>query len=120
MLRQTVKTDEIGRSVDACSQRYPNGVGTNMQKGDVPTRYQSVATSLAPYGLSPPISRQRIDRYEGQRVPSHERSHKTERVERATVDGSCMGRMVPHTFSKGRKRVRYDGASHGRVPRSRA
>jgi hypothetical protein len=47
MRRQTVKNDAIDRLVDACDQRYPNGFVTNVQKGDVPTRYQSLATSLA-------------------------------------------------------------------------
>ena len=42
MLRQTVKTDAINRLVDACSQRYPNGFVTNVHKGDVPARYQSL------------------------------------------------------------------------------
>jgi hypothetical protein len=110
MLRQTVQTDEINRLVDACYQRYPNGFVTNVQKGDVPTRYQSLATSLAKYVVSPPISLRRIDRYDGQRVTSHYRSHKTERVERETVEVyTFIGRMVQHTFSKGFKRVRYYG-----------
>jgi Putative transposase len=110
MLRQTVQTDEIDRLVDACYQRYPNGFVTNVQKGDVPTRYQSLATYLAKYVVSPPISLRRIDRYDGQRVTYHYRSHKTERVERETVKVyTFIGRMVQHTFLKGFKRVRYYG-----------
>ena len=110
MLRQTVKTDAIDRLVDACYQRYPNGFVTNVQKGDVPTRYQSLATYLAKYVVSPPISLRRIDDYDGQRVTYHYRSHKTERVERETVNVyTFIGRMVQHTFSKGFKRVRYYG-----------
>jgi hypothetical protein len=110
MLRRTVKTDEIDRLVDACYQRYPNGFVTNVQKGDVLTRYQSLATYLAKYVVSPPISLRRIDRYDGQRVTYHYRSHKTDRVERETVDVyTFIGRMVQHTFSKGFKRVRYYG-----------
>jgi hypothetical protein len=95
MLRQTVKTDEVDRLVDACYQRYPNGFVANVQKGDVPTRYQSLATYLAKYVVSPPISLRRIDRYDGQRVTYHYRSHKTDRVERETVDVyTFIGRMV--------------------------
>ena len=110
MLRQTVKTNALDRLVDACYQRYPNGFVTNVQKGDVPTRYQSLATYLAKYVVSPPISLRRIDHYDGQRVTYHYRSHKTERVERETVDVyTFIGRMVQHTFSKGFKRVRYYG-----------
>ena len=95
MLRQTVQTDEINRLVDVCYQRYPNGFVTNVQKGDVPTRYQSLATYLAKYVVSPPISLRRIDRYDGHRVTYHYRSHSTEPVEHETVDvETFIGRMV--------------------------
>ena len=43
MLRQTVKTPEIRQLVDTCYTRYRAGFVTNVQKGDVPTRYQSLA-----------------------------------------------------------------------------
>lgn len=110
MLRQTVKTKEINRWVDACYQRYRNGFVTNVQKGDVPARYQSLATYLAKDVVSPPISLRRIDRYEGHRVTYHYRSHKSERVEQDTVDVSTfIGRMVQHVCPKGFQRVRYDG-----------
>src|SRR5262249_16849968 len=85
MLRQTVKTKEIQRLVDACYRRYREGFVTNVQKGDVPSRYQSLATYLAKYVVSPPIALRRIDRYDGQRVTYHYRSHKSEHVERETV-----------------------------------
>jgi Putative transposase/Transposase zinc-binding domain len=110
MLRQTVKTQEIKRLVDACYTRYREGFVTNIQKGDVPARYQSLARYLAKYVVSPPISLRRIDCYEGHRVTSHYRSHKTERVERETVDVyTFIGRMVQHVFPKGFQRVRYYG-----------
>jgi hypothetical protein len=110
MLRQTVKTQEIKRLVDACYTRYREGLVTNVQKGDVPARYQSLATYLAKYVVSPPISLRRIDRYDGHSVTSHYRSHKSERVERETVAVyTCIGRMVQHTFAKGFQRVRYYG-----------
>lgn len=110
MLRQMVKTAEINRLVDACYRRYRNGFVTNVQKGDVPSRYQSLATYLAKYVVSPPISVRRIDRYDGQQVTYHYRSHTTERVERETVDVCIfIGRMVQHVFPKGFKRVRYYG-----------
>ena len=38
MLRQTVKTKEIHRLIDACYTRYREGFVTNVQKGDVPAR----------------------------------------------------------------------------------
>jgi len=110
MLRQTVKTHEMDRLVDVCYTRYREGFVTNVQKGDVPSRYQSLATYLAKYVVSPPISVRRIDRYDGHSVTYHYRSHKTERVERETVDVyTFIGRMVQHVFPKGFQRVRYYG-----------
>ena len=61
MLRQRVKTPEIRRLVDTCYTRYREGFVTNVQKGDVPARYQSLATYVATYVVSPPISLRRID-----------------------------------------------------------
>jgi Transposase zinc-binding domain/Putative transposase len=96
MLRQTVQTREMKRLVDACYTRYREGFVTNVQKGDVPARYQSLATYRAKYVVSPPISLRRIDRYDGQRVTYHYRSHKSERVEWDRVDVyTFIGRMVP-------------------------
>jgi hypothetical protein len=68
MVRKTLGTAEIDRVVDACYKTYPNGFVANVQKGDVPSRYQSFATYLAQYVVSPPIALRRIDRYDGQRV----------------------------------------------------
>jgi hypothetical protein len=109
-LRQTVKTQEMKRLVEACYTRYREGFVTNVQKGDVPARYQSLARYLAKYVVSPPISLRRIDRYDGHSVTYHYRSHKSERVERERVDVyTFIGRMVQHTFPKGFQRIRYDG-----------
>jgi hypothetical protein len=47
MRRQTVKTQEIKRFVEACYPRYRAGLVTNVQKGDVPARSQRFATYLA-------------------------------------------------------------------------
>jgi Putative transposase/Transposase zinc-binding domain len=110
MLRQTLKTPEVNRLVAACYTRYREGFVTNVQKGDVPARYQSLATYLATYVVSPPISLRRIARYDGHQVTYHYRSHKSERVERETVDVyTFIGRMMQHVFPKGFKRVRYYG-----------
>ena len=60
--------------------------------------------------MSPPISLRRIDRYDGHRVTYHYRSHKSERVERETVEVyTFIGRMVQHVFPKGFQRIRYYG-----------
>ena len=110
MLRQTVKTSEIRRLVATCYTRYREGFVTHVQKGDVPARYQSLARYLAQYVVSPPISLRRIDRYDGQRVTYHYRSHKSERVEWETVAVyTFIGRMVQHVFAKGFQRIRYYG-----------
>jgi hypothetical protein len=102
MLRQIVKTQEIQRLVDACYTRYREGFVTNVQQGDVPARCQSLARYLAKYVVSPPISLWRIDRYDGQQVTYHYRSHKSERVERETVTVyTFIGRLIQHVFSKG-------------------
>ena len=76
------------------SRKYPNGLVTNVQKGTVPSQYQSVARYVAKYVVSPPIAVRRIDRYDGERVTYHYRSHRTDRVvsldsvdERATKCG---------------------------------
>jgi len=110
MCREALHTDEIERLVHACYAKYPHGFVANVQKGDVPSRYQSLATYLAKYVVSPPISLRRIDRYDGQSVTYHYRSHKTERVERERVAVyTFIGRMIQHVFPKGFKRIRYYG-----------
>jgi hypothetical protein len=112
MVQQTVKTHKIKikQLIDTCYTRYREGFVTNVQKGDVPSQYQSLARYLAKYVVSPPISLRRIDRYDGQRVTYHYRSHKSERVEWETVDVyTFIGRMVQHVCPKGFKRIRYYG-----------
>jgi Putative transposase/Transposase zinc-binding domain len=110
MLRQTLKTDTINQLVDACFTKYPTGLVTNVQKGQVPSQYQSLARYVAKYVVSPPISVRRIEAYDGARVTYHYRSHRTDRVEHETVDvHTFIGRMVQHTLPKGFKRIRYYG-----------
>jgi DNA-directed RNA polymerase subunit RPC12/RpoP len=110
MLRQTLQTDAVKRLVDACFRKYPDGLVTNVQKGAVPSQYQSVARYVAKYVVSPPIAVRRIERYDGTRVTYHDRSHRTERVEHETVAvETFIGRMVQHTMPKGFKRIRYYG-----------
>jgi len=108
MLRQTLKTEAIEQLVDVCFSKYPDGLVTNVHKGQVPAQSQSVARYVAKYVVSPPIAVRRIDRYDGARVPSHDRSHRTDRMEYETVDvATCIGRMVQHTMPKGFQRIRY-------------
>ena len=115
-LRKTLETDAMKRLVDVCFRQYPNGLVTNVQKGKVPSQYQSLARYVAKYVVSPPISVKRIDRYDGERVTYHYRSHRTERVEHETVDvDTFIGRMVQHTMPKGFKRIRYDGVQATKI-----
>jgi hypothetical protein len=110
MVRKTLKTDAINQLVDTCFRKYPHGLVTHVPKGQVPSQYHSVARYVAKYVVSPPISVRRIDRYDGERVTYHYRSHRTERVEHATVGvETFIGRMIQHTMPKGFKRIRYDG-----------
>src|SRR5213594_1300690 len=110
MVRKTLKTDASNQLVDACFRKYPHGLVTNVQKGQVPAQAQSVARYVAKYVVSPPIAVRRIDRYDGERVTYHYRSHRTDRMEHETVPvDTFIGRMVQHTMPKGFKRIRYYG-----------
>ena len=65
---------------------------------------------MAKYVVSPPIAVRRIERYDGARVTSHDRSHRTDRMEHETVPvDTFIGRMVQHIVPKGFKRIRYAG-----------
>lgn len=110
MLRQTLPRPAVKRLVDKCFRRYPKGFIAQVQKGDVPSRYHTLATYLAKYVVTPPISVRRIDRYEGHHVTYHYRSHRTERVEHERVPvHTFIGRMIQHVVPKGFKRIRYYG-----------
>jgi hypothetical protein len=110
MVRRTLRTDAVHQLVDTCFRKYPNGLVTNVPKGTVPAQYQSLARYVAKDVVSPPISVRRIDRYAGEQVTYHYRSHRSERVEHATVAvATVIGRMVQHIVPKGFKRSRYYG-----------
>lgn len=110
MRRQTLKTEAVAEVVGTCFRTYPNGLVTNVQKGALPAQAHSVARYVAKYVVSPPISVRRIDRYDGERVTYHYRSHRTDRLEHETVPvQTFLGRMVQHVLPKGFKRIRYYG-----------
>ena len=115
-LRETLPTPAVKRLVDRGFRRYPNGFIAQVQKGEVPARYHTLATYLAKYVVTPPISVRRIDRYEGRRVTYHYRSHRTERTEHETVDVlTFIGRMMQHVVPKGFQRVRYYGVQATKI-----
>ena len=110
MLRQTLKTEAINQMVDACFRPYPNGLVSNVHKGQVPSQAQGVARSVAQDVVSPPIAVRRLDCDDGKRVTYHYRSHRTERGAQETVDVlTCIGRMVPQTAPTGCQRIQYYG-----------
>ncbi|MFO0794007.1 MAG: transposase [Candidatus Brocadiaceae bacterium] len=110
MMRREIETEEMEDEVDKCYKKYPKGLVANVQKGEVPGRYRSLAKYLAKYVVSPPISVRRIDEYDGKKVRYHYKSHKTERVEEEKVDVyTFIGRMIQHVLPKGFKRIRYYG-----------
>jgi putative transposase len=110
MLRQTLKTEASDQLVDPCVRQSPDGWVTKVQKGAVPAQAHRVARYVAPYVVRPPIAVRRLDRDEGARGTSPDRSHRTERMEHATIPvATCIGRRVQQTMPKGLQRIRYDG-----------
>jgi hypothetical protein len=116
MLKKEIGTEEIKRLVDESYKIYPNGFVANVQKGDVPSRYNSLARYLAKYVVNPPISIRGIDSYDGEKVTYHYHSHKTKREEQECVDVyTVIGRMIQHVFFKGFQRIRYYGVQETRT-----
>ena len=110
MGRQTLTSAAVQQVVETCWRRYPRGLVTNVHKGTVPAQFHSVARYVAKYVVSPPMAVRRIDRYEGERVTYHYRSHRTDRVAHETVEvHTFIGRMVQHALPKGFQRIRYYG-----------
>ena len=90
--------------------KYPDGLVTHGQQGQVPAPSQRRARDVAPSVVSPPIAVRRMDRYEGHRGTDPSRSHRPERGAPATVEvATFSGRRVPHTVPQGFKRMRDDG-----------
>jgi len=58
MLKEEIGTGEIRGLVDKCYERYPKGFVANVQKGDVPSRYRSLAKYLAKYVVSADINQE--------------------------------------------------------------
>ena len=91
------------------SGQYPNGLVTNVHKGNVPSQYQSVARYVAKYVVSPPISVRRIDRYDGERVTYITAPTAPTGWTWTRGCQTFIGRMIQHTMPKGFKRIRYYG-----------
>ena len=77
--------DGRGPSVGRCVFPATGRAGDQRAKGEaVPTQARLCATHVAKYVVSP-IAVRRIDRYDGERVTYHCRSHRTDRMEHETV-----------------------------------
>lgn len=110
MLRQTLKPEAIPQGGAPCCRKSPNGLVPNVHKGQGPSQAQSVARYVARSVVRPPLSVRRLERSEGEWVPYHSRSHRTDRGEQATLDVlTFLGRMGQHPMPKGCTRIRYDG-----------
>ena len=110
MLREEIDTVEIEEKIDASYRKYPKGFVANVQKGEVPDKMEALARYIVKYVVSPPISVSRIDKYDGERVKYHYKSHRTNRIEVEEIEVyKFIGRMIQHMLPKGFKRIRYYG-----------
>jgi hypothetical protein len=110
MLKARVGTREMKQQIDALWQKYPNGLVAYLEEGKVPGGGQGLASYLAKYVVSPPISLRRILSYDGQRVRYGYRDPKSGKREVAELPVlRFIGRMVQHILPKGFHRIRYYG-----------
>ena len=106
-MRPPRQTEGVNQWMERCCTPYPHGLVRNVPKGNVPSQSQSVARYVAKYVVRPPLAVRRLERSAGERVTSHDRSHRPERVEPDTVAvDTLIGRMVQHTRPQGFKRIR--------------
>lgn len=110
MLKERVGTAEMRQQLEALWRQYRHGLVAYWHKGKVPAGATGLASYLAKYVVSPPISLRRIIRYDGQRVCYWYRDHKTGKRQEADVTAlTFIGRMVQHILPKGFHRIRYYG-----------
>jgi hypothetical protein len=102
MLREIIPDSNIEKDIDRGWRQYPKGFVAFVDKGEVPPGGQGLATYLAKYVVSPPISVKRIEQYDGDTVSYWYRDHKTGQIEHATLPSlRFIGRMVQHILPKG-------------------
>jgi hypothetical protein len=110
MLRKKVKDPAIRKDVDTGWNNYPKGFVAFVDKGKVPPGGKGLATYLAKYLVSPPISVRRIESYDRLSVNYWYKDHRTEQVEHETLPVlRFIGRMVQHILPKGFQRISYYG-----------
>src|SRR6266568_5179314 len=113
MVRRTLRTDAVNQLVDTCFRKYPNGLVTNVQKGQVPSQYQSVARYVAKYVVSPPISVKRIRYYGVQATKTFAKVKGVIQAALAKVEGVVKGAVK--IIARLTYRQRYE-QSTGRDP----
>ena len=110
MLREIIPDPNIEQDIDRGWRQYPKGFVAFVDKGEVPPGGQGLASYLAKYVVSPPISVKRIEQYDGDSVSYWYRDHKTGQIEHTTLPSlRFLGRMVQHILPKGFQRIRYYG-----------
>lgn len=110
MLKDRIGTAESHQKIDELWKKYPNGLVAHWEKGKVPPGGGGLASYLAKYVVSPPISLRRILSYDGQRVVYWYKDHKSGKRKKADVPALIfIGRMVQHILPKGFHRIRYYG-----------
>jgi hypothetical protein len=115
MLRKCVSDPAVLPNIDRAWKEYPNGLVAFVEKGDVPPGGKGLARYLAKYVVSPPISINRIENYDGHTVRYWYRDHRTQAIEHTSQPVlRFIGRMVQHILPKGFQRIRYYGL-HGNV-----
>jgi hypothetical protein len=121
MIRQHVSDPAIKRLIDRGWKKYPKGFVGWVDKGEVPPGGKGLATYLAKYVVSPPISVRRITRYDDSTVTYWYRDHKTGQIQHETLPVlQFIGRMVQHILPKGFQRIRYYGVhAHVRYEKMR-
>ncbi len=110
MVKHRVGTRVIRDKIDALWRKYPRGLVASLEEGKVPAGGEGLASYLAKYVVSPPISLRRILSYDGQRVRYWYNDHKTKQRQEEEISAlTFIGRMVQHMLPQGCHRIRYYG-----------
>ncbi len=102
--------------IQHCKEDYPNGFVAYIDKKSVPIDFRGLARYLGKYVVAPPISVNRIDRYDGEQVTYHYKAHRTDMVEHETVPVFVfIVRIIQHVMPKGINSIKHYGVQAGSV-----
>jgi hypothetical protein len=104
MLKQRVGTRAVKVKIDALWRQYAKGLVAYLEEGKVPAGGEGLASYLAKYVMSPPISLRRILSYDGQRVRYWYNDHKTqqrqeEEVSAFTLHATCKAKKMKEVLT---------------------